>query len=93
VAKVIGLFATDSELVVPSVLALTDLLNNGDIMEEVVQPMTQSKKKGDKKKYVGGEGRRGRERRGGERRGRGERRGVANLVNGCSGMKETASLR
>lgn len=49
-AKVIGLFATDSELVVPSVMALTDLLNNGDIMEEV-QPAATDKKKSDKK-YV-----------------------------------------
>eukprot|EP01127_Copromyxa_protea_P018695 TRINITY_DN5940_c0_g1_i1.p1 TRINITY_DN5940_c0_g1~~TRINITY_DN5940_c0_g1_i1.p1 ORF type:complete len:1700 (-),score=516.03 TRINITY_DN5940_c0_g1_i1:86-4894(-) len=49
VAKVIGLFATDAELVVPSVKALTELLNNGDILEEVA-PSATEKKGTDKKK-------------------------------------------
>lgn len=56
VAKVIGLFATDAELVVPSVMALTDLLNNGDIMEEVQPVATEKKTTTDKKKYVSGKG-------------------------------------
>eukprot|EP01126_Amoeba_proteus_P067356 TRINITY_DN9930_c0_g1_i5.p1 TRINITY_DN9930_c0_g1~~TRINITY_DN9930_c0_g1_i5.p1 ORF type:complete len:1273 (-),score=291.41 TRINITY_DN9930_c0_g1_i5:204-4022(-) len=41
--KVLGVFVTDSDLIKPSIKALTDLINNGDIVEELELSKGQTK--------------------------------------------------